>query len=578
MGLEQKLSLRLSQRLVMTPTLQQAIKLLQMTRLELQDVVNQEIVGNPVLEEQDPEERANADEDPSTAESHEIDLADAAAIAEAGGGAEQTDGIDGMIDAPSAADRIAEGLAENAAENFADNGEPPRDGTGQDPEPVVDPSTDPANEVYEQIDLEAYFGDYMDGTATAPRMTEEAEEFSLENRAETAPGLDAHLTEQLGVSEATPAIREACGFLIGNVDPDGYLRMTLDEVVEGAPCTPEIGERAIALLQSFDPVGVGARNLAECLLIQARAANVATPLLIDIVTNRINDLGTKPPALLARQMSVPMDELQKAIEWIRKLDPKPGRRYDSSRTIYVEPDVAVIKLGDDYVVLFNDDGLPRLKVSSLYRRMLQAKDGVLDGEGKSYLREKMRAAQWLMKSLDQRKRTIVRVAESIVKKQRDFLDYGVAHLRPLVLRDVAEDIGMHESTVSRVVSNKWMATPRGLLPMKFFFHSAIASSGGEDISSLAVKGKIRALIEAEDPAHPLSDARLSELLAREGIRIARRTVAKYREELRISSSSIRRVETTGVPEDATAERDDEDSDAGASIEAGKFNGRPQENE
>ena len=175
--------------------------------------------------------------------------------------------------------------------------------------------------------------------------------------------------------------------------------------------------------------------------------------------------------------------------------------------------MAVVKVEDEYVVLFNDDGLPRLRVSALYRRMLLARDGALDGEGKSYLREKMRAAQWLLKSLDQRKRTIVRVAESIVKKQHDFLDYGVAHLKPLVLRDVAEDIGMHESTVSRVVSNKWMATPRGLVPMKFFFHSAIASSVGEDVSSLAVKGKIRSLVEAEDPAHPLSDARLAELLA-----------------------------------------------------------------
>jgi RNA polymerase sigma-54 factor len=202
-----------------------------------------------------------------------------------------------------------------------------------------------------------------------------------------------------------------------------------------------------------------------------------------------------------------------------------------------------VKIEEDYVVLFNDDGLPRLKVSALYRRMLLARDGNLDGEGKSYLREKMRAAQWLLKSLDQRKRTIVRVAESIVKKQRDFLDYGVAHLKPLVLRDVAEDIGMHESTVSRVVSNKWMATPRGLVPMKFFFHSAIASSGGEDVSSLAVKNKIRGLIEAEDAAHPLSDARLAELLAREGIQIARRTVAKYREELRIPASSIRRTDS-----------------------------------
>ena len=520
MGLEQKLSLRLSQRLVMTPTLQQAIKLLQMTRLELQDVVNQELVSNPVLEEQDPESTAAPDEDSGAAETRERELAE---TPETG-----TENIEALADGADAGSEPAAALHEAPA-----------------PEPVIDAApTETLQDALGDIDLEAYFGDYMDGTATAPRMSEQAEEFSLENRADAPPGLDAHLTEQLGVSDAPPGVREACGFLIGNVDPDGCLRVRLDEVCAALPCSMETAEKALALLQSFDPCGVGGRDLAEILLLQARAANIATPLLVELVTHRFAELGSKPAALLARQMNVPLEDIQQAHEWIRRLDPKPGRAYDSSRTIYVEPDVAVMKVEEEYVVLFNDDGLPRLRVSALYRRMLLARDGALDGEGRSYLREKMRAAQWLLKSLDQRKRTIVRVAESIVKKQHDFFDYGVAHLKPLVLRDVAEDIGMHESTVSRVVSNKWMATPRGLVPMKFFFHSAIASSVGEDVSSLAVKGKIRSLVEAEDPAHPLSDARLAELLLRDGIRIARRTVAKYREELRIPASSIRRVGET----------------------------------
>ena len=520
MGLEQKLSLRLSQRLVMTPTLQQAIKLLQMTRLELQDVVNQELVSNPVLEEQDPESAATPDEDSGAAETRERELAEMP-----GTGTENADAIS----------------------DDGDGGSEPASAPAEAPipEPVVDAApSETMEDALGDIDLEAYFGDYMDGTATAPRMSEQAEEFSLENRADAPPGLEPHLTEQLGVSDAPPGIREACGFMIGNVDPDGCLRLTLDEVCAAMPCSVETAEKALSLLQSFDPCGVGGRDLAEILLLQARAANIATPLLVELVTHRFTELGSKPAPLLARQMNVPLEDIQQALEWIRRLDPKPGRAYDSSRTIYVEPDVAVVKVEEEYVVLFNDDGLPRLRVSALYRRMLLARDGALDGEGKSYLREKMRAAQWLLKSLDQRKRTIVRVAESIVKKQHDFFDYGVAQLRPLVLRDVAEDIGMHESTVSRVVSNKWMATPRGLVPMKFFFHSAIASSVGEDVSSLVVKGKIRSLVEAEDPAHPVSDARLAELLLRDGIRIARRTVAKYREELRIPASSIRRVGET----------------------------------
>ncbi len=514
----------------MTPTLQQAIKLLQMTRLELSDIVNEELVANPALEEEEgiSEEAGEGESSSADAASEGGDDAERGEKAEAPGAGAAEGGLPEPRTAESepAAEAPGEAAAEAAAESA---------------------------EAFEQIDLEAYFGEYMDGTATAPRMQEEGEEYSLENRAETPPGLADHLTEQLGLSEATGLLREASAFLIGNIDPDGYLRMTLEEVAAGVPCPIECAAKALSLVQSFDPAGVGARNLSECLLIQAHAANVASPLLVELVTEKFAELGSKPVAVLARQMNVPLEQLQQAIEWIRQLDPKPGRAYDSSRTIYVEPDVAVVKSEEDYVVLFNDDGLPRLRVSRLYRHMLRANDGTLDGEGKSYLREKIRAAQWLMKSLDQRKRTIVRVAESIVKKQRDFFEYGVAHLRPLVLRDVAEDIGMHESTVSRVVSNKWMASPRGLLPMKFFFHSAIASTGGgEDVSSLAVKGKIRSLVEAEDQTRPLSDARLSELLARDGIRIARRTVAKYREELHIPASSIRK--TDGPPE---ADKNDE---------------------
>lgn len=528
MGLEQKLSLKLSQRLVMTPTLQQAIKLLQMTRLELQDVVNQEMVANPVLEE---DEAADA---PAGAEAEE-----------AGPGREAPEAHE-PADGPDGPDRSGEASGAEAASSWDDPGTASAEALAPPPAPGAPESevpSEPTQESFEAIDLEAYFGDYLEGSSsTAPRMDEEGEEFSLENRAEAPPGLDAHLAEQLGVSETPPVVREACTYMIGNLDADGYLRVTLPEVCAAIPCSEDEAREALDLLQSFDPAGVGARDLPECLLIQAQAEGVGTPLLEELVRNRLADLATKAVPVLARQMNVAPDELQQAIDVLRRLDPKPGRRYDSSRTIYVEPDVQVVKVDDDYVVLFNDDGLPRIRVSTFYRRLLASSNGPLDGEGRSYLREKMRAAQWLMKSLDQRKRTIVRVAESIVRKQRDYLDWGVAHLKPLILRDVADDIGMHESTVSRVVSNKWMSTPRGLLPMKFFFHSAISSSAGEDVSSLAVKGKIKALVDAEDATRPLSDARLSELLAREGIRIARRTVAKYREELHIPSSSIRKVE------------------------------------
>jgi RNA polymerase sigma-54 factor len=225
---------------------------------------------------------------------------------------------------------------------------------------------------------------------------------------------------------------------------------------------------------------------------------------------------------------------------VKNLEPKPGRRFSTERTIYVEPDVAVRKIGDEYVIQLNEDGLPRLRISAAYRRMLRGGNGAIGAEAANYLKEKMRSAVWLIKSLDQRQRTIYKVADSIVRHQRAFLDDGIEHLRPLVLRDVANDIGMHESTVSRVVSNKYIHTPRGLFPMKYFFHSGIDSTSGGDISSLSIKNKIAKMIEDEDPRRPHSDARIMERLRGEGIQIARRTVAKYREELRIPSSSQRK--------------------------------------
>ena len=244
---------------------------------------------------------------------------------------------------------------------------------------------------------------------------------------------------------------------------------------------------------------------------------------------------------IARDLGVELHDLEPAVERVKNLETRPGRKFGSERAHYVEPDVAVIKIGDEYIIQLNDDGLPRLRVSKAYRRMLQEmkRDG-REGEAHQFLRDKMRSAVWLIKSLDQRQRTIYKVASSIVRQQRSFLDHGIEHLRPMVLRDVAEDIGMHESTVSRVVSNKYIHTPRGLFPMKFFFHSGIDRDYGEDISSLTVKRKIQQLIQSEDGKRPLSDSALARLLHKEGIQIARRTVAKYRDELGIPSSTDRR--------------------------------------
>jgi RNA polymerase sigma-54 factor len=487
MALEQKLNLRLSQRLVMTPSLQQAIKLLQMSRLELQEVLNQEMVENPILEEQ---EEANEPE-PADRETAET---------------------------PGQEPGPVEAAAE--ASSPADAPEPERDS-------------------FEEIDFNTYFEEYLDASYNPRQYEEPPEEYSLDNVLTRPEGLAEHLQWQLSMSDAAPPVREAAAYLIGNVDEDGYLRLSREEIGAAPFAAAEVAA-ALEQLRSFDPPGVGAFDLPDCLMLQLKALGIENALIEKIIAEHWPEFLNRQFAPLARTLGVGMSEIQAAVEIIKNLEPKPGRKYSAERTIYVEPDVFVRKVSDEYVIQLSEDGLPKLRISAAYRRLLRGGNGAIGAEAAAYLKDKMRSAIWLIKSLDQRQRTIYKVADSIVRHQRAFLDEGIEHLRPLVLRDVANDIGMHESTVSRVVSNKYMHTPRGLFPMKYFFHSGIDSTTGDDVSSLSIKNKISRIVQEEDARRPHSDARIMQKLRAEGIQIARRTVAKYREELRIPSSSQRK--------------------------------------
>ncbi len=481
MPLEQKLHLKLSQRLVMTPSLQQAIKLLQMSKLELEEVLNQEMVENPLLEEEQEEQ----------AEAERLEAAN-------------------KEEAPAAA---PEAPAEAPAEKEKDS--------------------------FEEIDFDTYFEDYIESSYN-PRQYDDSEQVPLENTLSRPQGLTEYLNWQLSMSEESPRVREIATYLIGNVDEDGYLRVSRDEI-RGAGYTDDAEvERALAAVRGFDPPGICAFDLPDCLMLQIRALGIENPLIDKIITQHWAEFLNRQYAQVCKALNVGMSELQAVLEIVKNLEPKPGRKYSSERTIYVEPDVAVRKIGDDYVIQLNEDGLPKLRISAAYRRMLRGGNGAIGQEAANYLKDKMRSAVWLIKSLDQRQRTIYKVADSIVRHQRGFLDKGIEHLRPLVLRDVANDIGMHESTVSRVVSNKYIHTPRGLFPMKYFFHSGIDSVDGSDVSSLSIKNKISRIIADEDARRPQSDARIMQRLRAEGIQIARRTVAKYREELKIPSSSQRK--------------------------------------
>jgi RNA polymerase sigma-54 factor len=475
----------MSQRLIMTPSLQQAIKLLQMSKLELVEEIQQELDENPVLEE-------TVDEAPAP-ERTETPEAPEAAASEAGEGAESGD--------------------------------------------VEVEARDP----FEDIDYESYFND-VEGSYTprAPIETGGEELPSFENTLTKPADLAEHLTWQLGMSSAQEREAEVGRAIIGNLNEDGYLRASLEEIQEMGPYAPEEVQRGLALVQGFDPAGVAARDLVECLTLQLHRLGEEGTAAETIVRHHMDKLQNRKFKELAEAVGLEMDDLMAEIEIIRGLDPRPGQKYNAETSRYVLPDVYVVKVDDEYQVMLNEEGLPRLRISPVYRRMVE-RGSHEAAEAKDYVRNKLRSAFRLIKSLEERQRTIFKVATSIVKHQREFLDFGIERMRPLVLKDVADDIGMHESTVSRVVNNKYMHTHRGLFEMRFFFHSGIASThGGDNVSSLTVKDRIRKIIASEEPRRPLSDAAIVKVLTGDGLQIARRTVAKYREELKIPSSSSRR--------------------------------------
>jgi RNA polymerase sigma-54 factor len=478
LALHQKLGLsaRLSQRLILTPSLQQAIKLLPLTTLELAEVLEQEVMENPLLEEVPVEETKTSEEIAQEAQ-----------------------------DTPAA-------------------------------------EREKADDPLKEIEVERFFEDYFDdGGDRRMRPTEVPEVPPIENTLTDSLDLSDHLLWQLRMCEETDqALLLIAEAIVQNLDEDGLLRVELEDVAAMGPWPMETVERALTLVQSLDPPGVAARSLTECLRIQLRVLGLEGSPADVMVRDHIKQLQSHQYPEISRQMGLTPEEVSHHLEIIRGLSPRPGNRYSSKRSDYILPDVFVVKEGDEYKILLNDDGLPKLRISPTYKRMLDNKEPGSE-ETRAYVKDKLRSALWLLKSVDQRQRTIYKVAESIVRHQRAFLDHGVTHLRPLVLRDVASDIGMHESTVSRVVANKYMHTPRGVYEMRFFFHSGITSTMGEAVSSVSIKNRIKKLIEDEDAARPLSDSRIAEVLGAEGLPLARRTVAKYREELRLPPSNLRKT-------------------------------------
>jgi RNA polymerase sigma-54 factor len=473
MAIQQKLHTKLVQKLILTPSLQQAIKLLPMSTLELADLLNQEMVENPLLEEVPTEELQPAEQQQAKE-------------------------------------------AEQPAAEKAD--------------------------AWDDADYEYFFGDYLDDGYRSRTPAEVKELPPIENTLSTAASLADHLLWQLSLQTDDERLKEIGRAILGNLDDDGYLVASVEEIAAMGDWPVADVERALQHVQTFDPIGVAARDLQECLWLQIRHLGLEGTPTEKIVTEHLRLLQNHQVPEIARKLGMTIDDLKEHIEIIRNLDPKPGSRYNPSQSQYVIPDVYVVKVEDQYVAALNEEGLPQLRISPVYRRLLdKTVGGEQNDETRAYVKDKFRSALWLIKSVDQRQKTIHKVATSIINFQREFLDHGIEYLRPLVLRDVANDIGMHESTVSRVVNNKYMHTPQGVFELKYFFHSGISSSYGESVSSVTIKQRIRKIIDNEDPRKPLSDSKIVSILQKEGLMLARRTIAKYREELKIPTSNQRKV-------------------------------------
>ena len=501
MGMELKQSLKMSQQLVMTPQLQQAIKLLQLSRMELLEQVREEMEQNPLLEQ--PDETVEGDMSDKAPGEASLEAANAEAP-------------------PGTVDKVSD----NAVEVKVEEGTAPG-----------------------EIDWDAYLNSYQFNEPTTPSNKGNIDTDDLpsfEANLVRKEDLFEHLTVQLGMLKMNDAERRIAALIMGNLDDDGYLKLPdvegdpLIRLATEADVSVTVAQKTLMRIQQLDPKGCGARDLQECLLIQACALKEDNAALLGtLLKKHMKFLESKNYPAIARDLKISLEEVVRAAKLLTKLDPKPGRNFTGDDAQYITPDVYIYKMGEDYTVVLNDDGLSKLRISNAYRGAL--KNGAIPtGKTKEFVQDKLRSAMWLIRSIHQRQRTIFKVTESIVKFQRDFLDKGIAHLKPLILRDVAEDIGMHESTVSRVTSNKYVHTPQGIFELKYFFNSSIARTSGDDIASEAVKNHIKQLVSAEDAKNPYSDQKIVELLKAQGIEIARRTVAKYREVLGVLPSSKRK--------------------------------------
>jgi len=469
MQLELKQSLKLTQQLVITQQIQQAIRLLQLNHQELATEVQSELMENPALEEV-----------PGST----------------------------LEDVPVAREEAKE----------------PEEG-GQDPG--------------ERIDWERFLEGYASGPRPGPGGTSDHEDLPpIEASLVRAPSLAEHLCWQMHLLSCTDPERAAAEVVIHNLDERGYLASSIESVAEQAGVDLESAEGALEIVQALDPVGCGSRDLAECLRVQARIVAPDDANLVRIIDHHLENIERRNYAAIARDLGIEVDDAVEYHRMIQKMEPTPARDFVDVEHQYITPDIFLFKVGDEWQIVLNEDGLPKLRVSRYYERVLR--QAAASKKDRDYIRDRLQSAAFLIQSIHRRQRTIYRVTRSILERQKDFFDHGVDAMKPMVLRDVAEDIGVHESTVSRATTHKYLQCPFGIFELKYFFNAAINRVGGGDIASEAVKARVKGYIAREDPKEPLSDQALVEMLNEDGFQVARRTVAKYRDEQRILPSSRRR--------------------------------------
>jgi RNA polymerase sigma-54 factor len=475
--MEQRLEIKMLQKLVLTPQLQQAIKLLQLPQLELEQAITNELVENPFLEETSEETQTAEEGAPEAKEGESFQASEEA-------------------EAP-----LEKLLGFGGADEYFDS----RSHDGRDLG-YFSPDTNPVQ--------------------------------SLEQYVSQSSDLYEHLTWQMRFSDATEEVRASAEVVIGNIDDNGYLQASEEDIAKYADAGLETAREAIRLVQSFDPPGVGARDLRECLLLQLPQLELEGTLVEKLVHESLEDIEKRRYQQLAARYACTLESVKEAVRVIEGLEPKPGRGMADIQPVYIKPDVYVVPDEDDFRIILNDESVPRLRINSYYRRLLSNRDSLQKDE-KEYLNERLRSAVWLLKSLDHRNKTIYRVSESILHFQREFFENGVSGMKPLNLKDVAQDLDMHESTISRATSNKYLSCSHGLFNFRFFFSSGIKGEFGA-ISSTSVKDMIGKIIREEDPARPLSDKKVADMLTKLNMKVARRTVAKYRDELNIPPQNLRR--------------------------------------